>query len=585
MNSTLKIEINGVLITGRIGGIDNFTISYRQNDDDGTVVKSYSSELTFYDDGYLILRNQLINSPTGFNEKASVKIYDDCCGNLVFEGYIMGDSIDWCEPECWISANVIQEDEELACVKNTLIWDNWNGFLNQNYQRIDYCVENRPRFIHALVMYFSALFYAICFYLLYGLIGVVFAIAGIVWVICLIVAAFPGGLTSSDCVRPDVFIDDTWLPLLDAIRDRLLPCRDYHVAPYVRQYIQNACAKCGLNFRSSILNDPNDPVGSIYYNTILLSMQVKKGREASDTDLTMIQDNLPVETLETLFNDYLNPLFNAKWKILGNDFVFERKDYFNGISEWIDADQLLSDGKILENRICWTWQDRQRYAYGRFEYQMDAMEYIGNEAKLQYNDIIDWNMNPYSPAQTGELNRTIPISPLRCVLDNFETSSVLQEITSGPLNINGDYQGYLVMAQHTAFNYKIFIHNTGPETSNEKDVKTNYSDAFVRPFGEDLGCPVSKRYNYPFWFVEGIQGQYGFQNNLYSLFHYIDNPREARSQQFDFSFTFEFDCSQFNGFDFSKYIKISRGNLTLNGQIKEIEVDFNRRTIQVKGSA
>ena len=88
------------------------------------------------------------------------------------------------------------------------------------------------------------------------------------------------------------------------------------------------------------------------------------------------------------------------------------------------------------------------------------------------------------------------------------------------------------------------------------------------------------------WFVEGnpITGT-GAQNNLYSLFHYIDDPRLPNAQQYDFNFTFEFDCGQFNNFGFEKFIKISRGNLTLTGQVKEIEVDFNRRTIQVKGSA
>ncbi|MFM9060652.1 MAG: hypothetical protein ACKOQP_03200, partial [Bacteroidota bacterium] len=81
MNSTLKIELNGALITGRIDGIDNFVINYRQNDDDGTVVKSYSSELTFYDDGYQLLYSNLINNPNGFNTEVTVKIYDECCGN------------------------------------------------------------------------------------------------------------------------------------------------------------------------------------------------------------------------------------------------------------------------------------------------------------------------------------------------------------------------------------------------------------------------------------------------------------------------------------------------------------------------
>jgi hypothetical protein len=568
MNSTLKIELNGALITGRIDGIDNFVINYRNDAQDGTVKKSYSSELTFYDDGYQILFTNLVNNPNGFNEKVSVKVYDDCCGKMVFDGFITGDAIDWCDPECSITANIVEEDQELSCIKNTLIWDNWNGFLNQGYNPIPYCVENRPQFIHGLLIaigQFLGLVVTLVFGFLYG---VVFLIWSIVYLICLIVALFPGGISTSDCTTPDMAATDSVLSVYDEIMGFLIPCDDFHVAPYVRQYIINACGKCGLNFKSSILNDQNGQVGKIYYNTVLLAAEVKRGRNSSSNNQTMIPDNLPVETLETLFRDYLNPLFNAQWQVIGNDFVFERKDYFNGIAQWIDADQLLADGKILENKICWNWIDRERYAYGRFEYQMDAMEYIGNEAKNRYNDLVDWNV-PYSSAQTGEWNRTVPISPARVVADGIANSV-----------FGGGNKGLLLLAQHTMFNYKIFVWNRSFGY-----IEFFYPDSFVQPFGGNIGVPVQERYNYPFWFVEGVQGVSGFQNNLYSLFHYIDNPRLPTATQFDFSFTFEFDCSQFNNFSFTNYVKLSRGSLNLNGQISEISVDFNRRTIQVKGTA
>ncbi|MFM9143537.1 MAG: hypothetical protein ACKOPP_06040 [Bacteroidota bacterium] len=555
------------MITGRIDGIDNFVINYRQNDDDGTVVKSYSSELTFYDDGYQLLYSNLINNPNGFNAEVTVKIYDECCGNVVFEGIIAGDSVDWCEPECWVSANIIQKDEELSCIKNTIIWDNRFGFLNQNYNRVDYCVENRPAFIHAIVILFGALFQALITLIVGALIPIIFVIWGLVYVICLVVAIIPGGIGPGDCTTPGEVITDEVLDWLRQTNDALLPCTDFHIAPYVRDYIKNACRVCGLTFQSSILDSPPSP----YYNLILLSMQVKKGRQKNSTNYRMIEDNLPIETLETLFRDYLNPMFNARWKVLNGNLIFERKDYFNGLSQWIDADQLLSSGKILENRICWNWTDRERYAYGRFEYQMDAMEYIGNEAKLQYNDLVDWNV-PYNAAQTGEWNLTIPASPVRCVDDQFP--SLFQTY----FTLLADNQ--LLMAQHTAFNYKFLIYSNIPN----RPIASNYSNSFI---GNVTGLPPQwQRFNYPMWFVEGdpITGN-GAQNNLYSLFHYIDNPRLPTATQFDFNFTFEFDCSQFLGFDFSKYIKISRGSLLLNGEIREIAVDFNRRTIEVKGTA
>lgn len=565
MNSTLKIEINGVLIVGRIDGIDQFTISYRQNDDDGTVVKSFTSELTFWDDGYNILKTNLIDDPLGFNNKLPVKIYDDCCGELVFEGFIKGDSIDWCDPECSISASVVEEDQELACIKNTLIWDNTSGFLNQNYNRVDYCVENRPQFIHAVVLFFGLFISYLVTFLTFTLIPALTIIVFLISAICAVVSIFGG----PPCQSPVVTLDNIITTLTDQIKAALIPCTDYHVGPYVRQYIQNACNKCGIGFQSSILNDPS----SIYYDLTMLSMQVKKGRDRLLTNnRTLINDNLPVETLETLLNNYLNKMFNAKWRILGGTLYFERKDYFNGIAQWIDADQLLSDGLITENKICWTWQDRQRYSYGRYEYQMDAMEYIGNEAKLQYNDLVEWNPTG-STAQSGELSVLLNASPVRCIGDQYG------EIVS--IFALGNQGNQMLMAQHTAFNYKFILYSGNPQ----RPIRTNYSDAFMVNVPSDMP-QQSERFNYPMWFVEGdpITGN-GAQNNLYSLFHYIDDPRLPTAQQYDFQFTFEFDCSQFQSFGFEKYIKISRGPLTLTGQIKEISVDFNRRTIQVKGSA
>ena len=269
MNSTLKIELNGALISGRIDGVDSFVINYRNESEDGTVKKSFSSELTFWDDGYQILYNNLINNTNGFNEKVSVKVYDECCGTMVFEGWIMGDSIDWCEPECWISANIVEQDEELSCIKNTIIWDNWNGFLNKNYNRIDYCVENRPRFIHAVILIIAQAIATIVNIIGAVLYLVTFVLWSIVYAICLVVALFPGGISTSDCTTPDMVATDVILDLLRDINDKLLPCTDYHVAPYLRDYIKNACAKCGLNFQSSILNDLGNPVGRIYYDTVL----------------------------------------------------------------------------------------------------------------------------------------------------------------------------------------------------------------------------------------------------------------------------------------------------------------------------
>ena len=76
MAQNLTIELNGNLIQGRIDGADNFQITYRRADETGKLSQSYSSELTFYDDGYQMLKQNLIDNPKttrGF-EKDSIMV-------------------------------------------------------------------------------------------------------------------------------------------------------------------------------------------------------------------------------------------------------------------------------------------------------------------------------------------------------------------------------------------------------------------------------------------------------------------------------------------------------------------------------
>jgi hypothetical protein len=47
MKSPIVIKLNGTEITGRLDGIESFNITLRENDDDGGLAKSYSTELRF----------------------------------------------------------------------------------------------------------------------------------------------------------------------------------------------------------------------------------------------------------------------------------------------------------------------------------------------------------------------------------------------------------------------------------------------------------------------------------------------------------------------------------------------------------
>ena len=549
MNSSLNIEINGVLITGRVDGVENFVVTLRYQDEEGKIARGFSSELTFYDDGYNILKTALVDPATGFAAKVPVKIWDGCCAKAVFEGFIFGDSIDWCEPDCYISANLREEDSKASCLQNKLIWDNTYGFLNKNYRGIYYCIVNRPLFIHLLLNALVNVIIVIVTIIAYALIPIV----SVVWAICQLVRVFDRNLScSGDLVDPRELID-----LRNKVVDALDSCGHYHPTPLVREYLENACQVCGLTFSSSILNNAN----SVYYNMAMLSAQIEKGRYKNEGN-KLIDANLPIETIETLMRDYLKPMFNADYRIVNNTLVFERKDFFSSSQTWIDAVDLLEKGLIVDNKICFSWSDKDRYSFGDYSYSMDASEYIGNEAVDLYSDIVEWN-NPYTPSQKGSYNLMLGSGASRYVEDSLPLGLVLRSSSMGDL----------IMAQHTPFLYKFMVINTQTGQTN------TYSDQFCNcRSGFPKGVSTAtERFNYPLWFVEGCA------NNLYSSFHFIDDPRLGGSTQYDFKFTFQFDCDIYNDFDFSKTVSLIRKGQRVNGQVKELSIDFNKRTIEVTG--
>lgn len=557
MNSTLRIELDGTLITGRVDGLDSFVVTLRSEDEEGKVASSFSSELTFYDDGYQIINSKLIQPVSGFGDYVSVKLYDDYCGLMVFEGRINGDGIDWCEPNCYVSANIIQVDPQVSCIQNTMIWDNHNGFLSRSYNPVEYCIEIRPQFLMAMLDLITTVISGIIYFVL----GVLVPVVVVVWAICKLINILAGVFGGDGVSCTGEFSNPReWIELITEIAGIFQQCGHKHPSPFVRDYIQNVCNKCGLTFKSSILNDPAGPYAHYYY-LAMMAAQVDKGKYKTDND-ELITDNLPVETLSTLMQTYLMPLFNARFKIIGNDLIFERKDYFfNSTNIWVDADDLISRGLVEDNSVCYTWTDKERPSYGNFEYSMDASEYIGNEVRRRWEDIVEWNPAPTNASQKGPLDVLITASAARCPKDGLPSYYA----NSGP-----DAEP-MIMSQHRAFNYKFLILNELTKSW----IKSDYPDSFTG--GSIPGVAENQRVNYPMWFREG------YAHNLYSDFHYINNPRLPGSTNYDFRFTFAFDCATYQSFSFDKTVSLIMGGQVKYGQVKELSVDFNKRTISVKG--
>ena len=582
MNSNMKITFNNALLTGRIDGIETFEVTLRRTDNAGKTTRSFSSELTFYDDGYQLIKTLLIDDPFGFNQKIDVKIYDSCCSEPVFVGIIRGDSLDWCEPDCSVTANVIENELQYNCIESKPII----GQFITSPVNVNYCLEGRPKWWHIILGFLLALLGNIVSTVLLPFVLVILIISGVFFVICSIVCAIPG----TDCDQ-DTCDDADLAPngILDSLLDGLTSaigffdtCNKKHPTGLVREYLERLCDECGLNFQSSILTDPASP----YYNLLLFSATIEKGLNQGIISSNMIEDNNPIETAETFLNNLMKPTFNGDWQIVGNTLYFERKDSFISNASWIDSEQLMNDNRIVENKICFSWIDDERFAFGRYEYVPDAIDIIGNEAMKRYSDIVEWN-NPFNPIQKGQLVNTLPFSPARFRSDGVDNEGTIFDILAvfqgGLLNLffggqlTSGNTNALLMNQHTAMNYKLLIWD-GVDRQNAT-IKHDYPDSFtggpVNSGGQTVS--TSNLFNYPLWFKEG------YNNNLYSLFHYIDNPRLPSARNFNFDFEFQFNCSDLTNFDFSKTVRIIQNGTVKNGQVKEVKINFVNRTMSVSG--
>ena len=197
---------------------------------------------------------------------------------------------------------------------------------------------------------------------------------------------------------------------------------------------------------------------------------------------------------------------------------------------------------------------------------------------MRFNDIVEWNI-PYNPGQKGSREILLQSGPSRFRKDGIDSTvyDFFQSFLGGIINflwqnIFSDYDRTLLMNQNVSGYYKFLIYDTNSGTAGL--VKYDYSDSFC---GGNPGMAPNERYNYPLWFAQG------YSNNLYSLFHYIDDPRLPGTTQFDFNFTFEFDCQTYNDFNFGKTIRLIKNGQIVNGTIKELQIDFTKRVIQVAG--
>jgi hypothetical protein len=560
--------------------VGDIVVEHQKSDEGGTPTRSFTEEITAFDAAFDYLKALFVDDPNGKFNSASITLVDDCCGEdrVVFTGIVFGESVEWCEGDCFLKFRAIEDTDitrKLDCIKSTPIYDNHDGFQQQQHPRMVYCVEYRPSVLQDIVMIFGI----ILGLNLLVLSPLLLAIAAIVTVVNLIIAVV-NQIPGVDIQPLSIGNDSQGIlgqinSFLVQINSLVVGCGRRHPSPLVREYIDNVCRKCGIQWSSTIFKDPS----SDYFNTVLYNAPIEKGKRPTFNPngaiTTWIDENKPIDTLET-FLDKLRIVFNAEWRI-GEDGVlrFERKDFFWQNGDWVDYEAAKADNRVDEV-ICYSWRQDDAPAVLNMEYSLDAVDWVGNEALNRFNEIVEWNQ-PLNPRQKGIRDVLIPFGVARFRDDGIDRDVI------------GDYGFWPAYASTEQVYRGVIIQNNG----------TSFQPKLLIWDGQSINFGKVRKYGIPFYNIVPAQN-YNFpysatdfnaapatiyptnhpNSGIYTRFYSIDNPKVLADQGKTFTFTFKFTCDELADFDLDRNVLTPIGS----GRITTVTINYTKRIAQVTGN-
>lgn len=565
-----------------------FTI--RRKNDEGEFSVSFTGDLDFTGADYDYLYAKLVAAPNAINNSVVLTFVDDCCSNKEYPFLIKPESLKWCVGKCELQATAVEytpDAKAYACIENTLIWDNYNGFQNRAHPRVKYCLEYRPSLLQDLMIILGILTVSMIGTLI-PVIAIVLLVVGTInstiTVINMIIGVINNVITAINTL-PGISIptinqsmntitiagfDDPleifrWgLDLFEKVNGLISGCGFEHPSPLVRSYIDNVCNKCGVSFQSGILNEPSpSKPNHDYYNLVYFNAPIKAGRidipYFAKPLVPYIEDNKPIHNLKSFLDEVAQP-FNAAWDISNSILRFERVDYFKNQIPWFDVTTYPTEMVISE---CYEWAKKRRPAYANIGYQRDAVDWCGSEANNLWSDIVEWN-NPVNPIQKGEFTKLFNFSTARFRGDAIERD-VLSNYRWAPFGIGQNIkenEDVMIMNSGTSFSPKLLIWDGN-----------DINHALIRRYA--ISAYNTDQFNYPMWVDADRPG------NLYDRFWQIENPRNASFSGYDFTISIVWNCETLNAVNINGNVLTSKG---LSKTIVSVDLDFTTKTIIIRGT-
>ena len=514
-----RITIDGKDYTSDAAGLDTYDILIAE-DETNTITRAVSTEITFTGEAYELLKSRFFSGCNSFMNEVPAEMSIDLCGKTVIGGKFTADGAKHCEATAdevaSIKAFFKGETVNRSILETEYLWE--GGFLDAHTLPITFYNNQTP---NTWMFVMLRKWYDV---MLLPLMVMSKLMAATIVAICKVGTLFE---LLGECPEfKDLDIIDGMLEVMDRA---ITGNGKWAPVLLVREAIEFQCQRSGLNFVSSILNDPS----STRYNMALFSLQ--GGKFGIHTDISsskrkeVFEFNSPLITTFG-FLDSIKDAFHADYKIIGKTLYFEDIDYFY---------ELRTNPITVQKcpGICVSY-DSSAPAYGSFQYTVDELDQNSaglfhpyHTNKLEFND-------PPNEVQKGSKNIILPYSPTKFMhdqetsrrrgffdfdfmLDNFKSGDSVTFGVDGILTLGDSNtirrEGDPVLSGDFTSGYKLFILENSFNRDDAKVVRRIYKikDNF-------FGRKLFYEYNYPLYFRnedEDIKG------TLCDDFGYKWNPR------------------------------------------------------------
>jgi hypothetical protein len=574
MSIGLQVRLNGTPIRGRIDGLDSFSVTYSRNESTGRTQKAFSNELTFYDDGFNLIFNQLVASPTGLTKYIKVQIWDECCNDFIYQDLIIrGSMVKYCTGDCYVEATMIRQDPDeriYDCFDRTPITtdlENPDGSFNPNHwlvnsnsginiPQIEYCNDTKPGFLVDIVMIITTL---------------LFFVVGILGQILNALIGQNNPITA----------------LSNAIQQIILGCGRKHPSARIVDYIAEGAKYCQCDqaqpFSSSFLTNPN----SFYSSTLYFYAPIKPGLRNPQR---FIIENRPRQTI-TEFLDAVARDFNALWWVENGRVYMERKDYFLSAPVLYDAIVNQKTGNILKG-ACFTYNEGTVYASQRITPADDMSEGCGTNSMALYSgnfDYIKIHSQPQgSESWKGTKDVRLSYAPTRFGNDQ-NPPSTLNRINQGVLN--GLWQAIWGTSINSYLDLPVIQKDEFAipkyyewDNQNLSRAMPRYEQIILINTQTGQNVPTSFRQANPRYVITYQNNNIQNTSNIYKDFHAIDDPINNPWRFWDYELEVKMDCAMIKQLTVNKSVRLQTPyGTTVQAKINTIVANYGERIITITG--